>query len=233
MYISTEYKIKTKIYREKYYLIIKNAKLANRNITDETYYEKHHIFPKSIFPQWKTKKSNIVLLTREEHLQAHKLLLEIFPCKEMSYAYSFMTKLIDKTNNNIIKEFWNDPLYRKKVTDSNNKYWNNQENLDKHSKHLKDILAKIYNLHPERRYNCAKATKQPVRNIETGIEFENMAEAGKWANIKSYCHIGEVCRHERNYAGKTPDGRKATWEYIELSKRSQLHLNLDNCNLKD
>lgn len=50
------------------------------------YYEKHHILPKSLFPELINKKDNWVLLTAREHFIAHKLLLELTTCKEMVYA---------------------------------------------------------------------------------------------------------------------------------------------------
>jgi len=50
------------------------------------YFELHHILPKSLFPLWKNKPSNKVLLTAREHFFCHKLLCKIYPSKEMAYA---------------------------------------------------------------------------------------------------------------------------------------------------
>jgi len=73
-------------YRKVYMSIINSALLQNRKKNRETYYEKHHILPKSLFPRWKNSKSNIVLLTAREHLFCHKLLVHIYPLKQMYYA---------------------------------------------------------------------------------------------------------------------------------------------------
>lgn len=41
-------------------------------------YEEHHIYPKSLFPELKNEKSNIVRLTYKEHYIAHHLLYRYY-----------------------------------------------------------------------------------------------------------------------------------------------------------
>lgn len=221
--LDKEYKLKTVNERNEYVKLIKNVLSENRICNNIEYYEKHHIFPKSLYPEWKTKHKNIVYLTREEHILAHKLLKIIYPVKEMYFAYSFMTGITRRNLNHreLSKSLWNISEYRQKVTDKNKEYWSNNDILENHSKKLKEKLAEIYKNEPEKRYHAAYTTRQKVKNLETGIIFDTMKDAGKWANIKSYCHIGQVCRHERKYAGKTPTGENASWEYVGLSERSQ------------
>ena len=73
--------------------IIRNAKSQNRRKCDGTYYEQHHILPKSLFPLWTKRKSNLVLLTAREHFFVHELLTKIYPSKEMSFAlFAFITR---------------------------------------------------------------------------------------------------------------------------------------------
>lgn len=50
------------------------------------YFEFHHILPKSLYPLWKSKRSNIIPLTAREHFFCHKLLIKIYPTKEMFFA---------------------------------------------------------------------------------------------------------------------------------------------------
>jgi hypothetical protein len=66
--------------------IIKKAKSENRKKFQGTYYENHHIFPKSLFPLWEKKKSNLVLLTAREHFFCHQLLDKIYPNSNMFVA---------------------------------------------------------------------------------------------------------------------------------------------------
>lgn len=80
-------------YRHIYMLIIEHAKSQNRIKGDGNYYERHHILPKSIFPLWSKRKSNIVLLTAREHFFCHQLLIKIYPCDKMFYAlHSFISR---------------------------------------------------------------------------------------------------------------------------------------------
>lgn len=46
----------------------------------------HHILPKAIFPKWKNRKNNLVLLTPREHFICHMMLEKIYPDKNMFYA---------------------------------------------------------------------------------------------------------------------------------------------------
>lgn len=78
-------------YRHIYCKIISYAKSQNRIKGDGIYYEAHHILPKSLFPNWRLRKSNIVLLTPREHFFCHQLLTKIYPCSEMIYAYFLMS----------------------------------------------------------------------------------------------------------------------------------------------
>lgn len=76
-------------YRKVYIKIISNAKLEETQglrSKKNGYYERHHILPKSLFPLWKKRRTNIVLLTAREHFFCHQLLSKIYPSKEMSYA---------------------------------------------------------------------------------------------------------------------------------------------------
>jgi len=60
-----------------YLSIIIKAKNEIRN-KKQGYYEKHHIYPKSIWPEYKNDNWNLVLLTAKEHFICHKLLTKMF-----------------------------------------------------------------------------------------------------------------------------------------------------------
>jgi hypothetical protein len=72
--------IKNKYY-QKYKAIIKQAKLKSR-VKGTEYYESHHILPKSVYPQYRLNKRNLVLLTGKEHFVCHHLLTK---CVEATY----------------------------------------------------------------------------------------------------------------------------------------------------
>ena len=83
-------------YRRVYMSIIKNAqketiqglrpltKQKKKNFSE--YYEFHHILPKSLFPSWANRKSNIVALTAREHFFCHQLLTKIYSNSNMFLA---------------------------------------------------------------------------------------------------------------------------------------------------
>lgn len=66
-------------------------KLGIRVKGNGTYYESHHILPKSLFPAWKCRKDNLVLLTAKEHYFCHELLIKIYPGRSMNYALWFLS----------------------------------------------------------------------------------------------------------------------------------------------
>ena len=72
---------------EQYFKLIRKILSKNRKKREGTYYEAHHIIPKSF-----NKKSSTVLLTPEEHFLAHKYLAEYWKThstygKKMLWAF--------------------------------------------------------------------------------------------------------------------------------------------------
>lgn len=61
------------------------------NVIVDGYKELHHILPKSIFPQYTEIVDNLVYLTKDEHVRAHKLLWEILQIYGMKVAYHMMS----------------------------------------------------------------------------------------------------------------------------------------------
>lgn len=71
----TEYPFLFNKYTKVYFKIIKKAKESFRKKSKETYYESHHIFPKSFGGN--NSKNNKILLTAREHYIVHWLLIKI------------------------------------------------------------------------------------------------------------------------------------------------------------
>jgi hypothetical protein len=80
-----------------YISIIKEAKLKNRKklTVDNENYERrdlHHIFPRSLFPRWKNKPWNKVILTMWEHAEIHELACFIWPSYKMLSSFLILPK---------------------------------------------------------------------------------------------------------------------------------------------
>lgn len=97
------------------------------------YFEFHHILPKSLFPNWIERKSNIVALTAKEHFFCHQLLTKIYPNSfEMKSAIWRMVntrkglKITAKEYEKIRKDFSKEMSLKKKkikTTGTLGKHW--------------------------------------------------------------------------------------------------------------
>lgn len=63
------------------------------------YFEFHHILPKSMFPNWTKRKSNIVPLTAREHFFCHQLLAKIYKNHAMICALWHLINRINYKEN--------------------------------------------------------------------------------------------------------------------------------------
>jgi hypothetical protein len=66
------------IYEQRYYEFLRTRD-RNRKKGDGGIYESHHIKPRSVFPELRLDKNNLILLTPREHFIAHFLLAKAFP----------------------------------------------------------------------------------------------------------------------------------------------------------
>lgn len=58
-------------------LTVEYFELCGKDADEFTYFEKHHILPKSIWPKYKKELWNIVKLSYQNHFRAHELLAQI------------------------------------------------------------------------------------------------------------------------------------------------------------
>jgi len=136
-------------YRKTYIKIISRAKSENRIKGNGIYYEAHHILPKSLFPLWEKRKSNIVLLTAREHFFCHQLLVKIYPRKAMWCSLMFLGN-----------------KYRgEKISISSREY-----------EIIKSNAVKVLK-------EAALTNTRKIICIETGIEYESIAQASRILNI--------------------------------------------------
>jgi len=94
-------------YSKVYFKIVKNSLNENRvklnkNNYNYVYYEKHHILPKSIYPEYKSFTNypcNGVLLTAKEHFICHLLLMKHYKKLNLKTNYNKMSKAVFCLNN--------------------------------------------------------------------------------------------------------------------------------------
>ena len=92
--------------RKAYIKLIFEAKLKEkeRNEDVNSYYELHHIFPKSTHPKYVNNLHNLVKLTYREHFIAHKLLSEFIPCYSTKIAFAMMGCVVNDKQKRTLKE---------------------------------------------------------------------------------------------------------------------------------
>lgn len=160
--------IQNKYYRW-YYSIIERALCQGRIKNKFTYYEAHHILPSSIFPEYKSFKTNQwnkVLLTAREHFICHLLLPKFVADKQSQFKVIHALYAMTQQNNNqqqrnnsksyayakrLMIEIRKDPIaskdWRDKVSianlgENNPRFGKPGTFLDKtHSQETKDIIG--------------------------------------------------------------------------------------------
>ena len=133
-------------YRLVYLRIISKAKQEEKeNKRDFGYYEKHHIMPKSLFPLWRNKQSNIVKLTAREHLFCHMLLVKIYPkSHEIWSALWYMSSKSKKEKSHYpkltLREY---ERIKIKYAESNSNHLKGKKNPNMARNFSKETLLKI------------------------------------------------------------------------------------------
>ena len=82
-------------YTNLYFSIIAKAKAEIRNKNNNVYFEQHHIYPRSVWPELEKDQTNLVYLTAREHFICHYLLCKMVEKKSNEWhklvrAFTFM-----------------------------------------------------------------------------------------------------------------------------------------------
>ena len=139
-------------YRRHYKLLIDKALNENR-VKGETYYEKHHIIPRS--EGGDNSKENLVLLTAREHYLAHWLLFREDSTPSRAYAFWRMNT---KNNNQSSRGY--------------------QEAREAHAKHLsKELKGKERSTELKE-----KISKANLKKVASGIHPWQGPKSEEWKN---------------------------------------------------
>jgi len=87
-------KTKNEVYLNRYLSFVDNCQRRN-DATDlgNIYCEKHHILPKSDFPEYRSDPDNIVLLTGRQHFLSHWMLAKALSTSNMWFAFNQMRRI--------------------------------------------------------------------------------------------------------------------------------------------
>lgn len=152
-------------YRHVYMLIIEHAKKEaelglrpksryfKKNFPNQ-YFEFHHILPRSLFPLWAKRKSNIVALSAREHFFCHQLLTKIYPNSNMYIALWYLAtnkqnKVCTSKEYQKIKENYKiSKSHHENIKKASNRLWNSGRSEEIREKISNSIKA-IYRNNPE------------------------------------------------------------------------------------
>lgn len=138
-------------------------------------FDKHHILPKCIFPNYATNFDNIVNLTYREHFIAHWMLTRIFynENEKLLFAFNTMNNTRNYKNNSKIYEVERKLAYEKIKKININRFINmsNEDKLKeaernkKHSKTLKNKTSDYWNnVISKRNITNSKKTDYELQN---------------------------------------------------------------------
>lgn len=142
--ILTTYAVKSQHNLHRYIRFI--SRRINR--TMEKPYDKHHILPKSMFPEFKSEKDNIVCLSMREHYIAHLLLYKIFRNRSMCFAiHRYMTSSVGFKNSRFFSQIESE-----------------SRNMKRGYANYEDINGVIHNLHKSDRRISSGEVKSIHKN---------------------------------------------------------------------
>lgn len=182
-------------YRNVYMKIIENAKKQNRRKGDGVYYECHHILPKSLFPLWKNKKCNLVLLTAREHFFCHQLLEKIYPNSNMFLALWYLAndgqnKYCSSREYQKLKERYTlTEIHKQHIKEASQKLWQSDKAEEVRNK-IKKARAEQKNLawgprSDDVKKRISEATKAAMQDPELRKRIsEKTKEAMKRPEVK-------------------------------------------------
>ena len=213
-------------YRHVYMLIIEHAKseenLGIRAKGNGNYYERHHILPKSLFPNWKKRKSNLVLLTAREHFFCHQLLTKVYPCWQMWICLRYFLKetvnsksyqrMIEEIQSHL-KDYYASDTFKEQVRNRDLSY------LTPSYKAYLSNRIKSARSTDESKLKTSKASKQMWVNkhdeIQRSIKDSYTDEVRKQMSEarKNYIstHYSEICDTNKMISKKVSKTMKLKW----------------------
>ena len=166
--------------------------------------EGHHVVPKCFLPkEFISDKENIVYLTCEDHLLAHRLLYEFTKDKKMLYAIYQMTNTY---KSRVDKQFFENKSFEQLRIEARNMLSKHQKGktlTEEHRKHLSEA-HKGYVMPKEQREKISASNKGKIKDAE-------------WRKNLSNSHIGRINRKYGTKMVHKENAELQVWE-DELDK---------------
>lgn len=212
--------------RLEYMQIIRNAKneMANgirpkdrsdyrKNFRNKKlFFQFHHILPRSLFPLWIERQSNIVALTKEEHIQCHLFLTKIYPTYNMYMAAHFFKSLDEEGEQEFYRK------YSEHMSQKNKENWQNQEYREKvisaRKEHFKNWTEEEKQAYSKKHSDARKKYLASLSEEEREKVFQKLNDG----HARALAENGEKIREKMHLAkSKLTD---EDWKNI-ISKRKQ------------
>lgn len=149
--------------------------IKNNNIDIESYYERHHILPRSAFPEHITHEWNISNLSYSNHVLCHFILAEAYLTRKFSRTLNFLKNKTDEEVKRL----------KTIISESNKKYWKNlsKEEYDARCLMYSVRMKKMMHAGSEFHKKVCEGLKEyyennPQRQSEISVFFKNL-----WKNL--------------------------------------------------
>lgn len=185
-----------KHYLERYLRFIRTRKPSNG------YVERHHIYPRSMFPQLANDEDNLISLTAREHFIAHWMLHKAFG-EKMTMAFMYM-----KTG----------PAER---------YWNiNSKSYEKLRKAFGMVISRA-----KTGVQLSEAVRKKMSAVKIGVPLSESHRANIGAGNKGKLVSKETCQRISDAKKGITPNRVVTDEYRALMKRPKAKVACSCCGL--
>lgn len=187
--------------RKEYISLLKVAKERDWKKKRGDGLELHHILPRSIFPNWVKRDSNVVLLTKKEHSIAHRLLFMIYPCKETAFA-AFLMKSFELMSSEELERYQKDLYIARVESAKGNQHFKGRHHSEKSIELIRQNRFDMTGYHHTE--ECKKRISEHMKGKQNSLGNHHSDETKKKISEHNYNKTDEGKRRARERSlGKT------------------------------
>jgi HNH endonuclease len=199
-------------YTKWYYCIVQNDRAENRIKTKDSYFELHHIIPRSM--NGDNSRENLILLTYREHFLCHWLLTKM--CTKVQHTIKMQKALFKMTTSNDLQErriaSWQIVIAKRNAADAQRTRWNDSEYRQKQKQ---AVLTEEYKrVKSEKQKNNWKDSNYRQSVINTLTQTNLNPEVKKRRSTAS-----KESQNRPDVIKKNSMGVKLYWQNAELREK--------------